>query len=91
MSELFWTETAEEARNKALEFIARSNLDAALEQLDEINRQTERLLRFPNLGRPSRRKGLRDLSMNRTRFVVSYRAIGENIQILFIRHTSQKS
>ncbi len=91
MSEVFWTETAEEARNRALEFIARSNLDAALEQLDEIHDQTQRLLRFPGLGRPSRRKGLRDLSINRTRFVVSYRMIGGNIQILYFRHTSQRT
>ena len=90
MSRVIWTDTAEDARNKAIEFIARSNLDTALEQLDEIHRQTQRLLRFPNLGRPSRRRGLRDLSINRTRFVVSYRAIGDNIQILYFRHTSQR-
>ena len=91
MSRVFWTETAKEARDKALEFIARSNLDTALEQLDEIQSQAQRLLRFPNLGRPSRRKGLRDLSINRTRFVISYRVINDNIQILYFRHTSQKS
>ena len=90
MSRIIWAELAEAKRDRAIEFIARSNLDAALEQLDEIHNQTQRLLRFPNLGRPSRRKGLRDLSINRTRFVVSYRAIGENIQILYFRHTSQK-
>ena len=90
MSRVIWTDTAEDKRNRAIEFIARSNLYVALEQLDEIHSQTQRLLRFPDLGRPSRRKGLRDLSINRTRFIVSYRAIGDNIQILHFRHTSQK-
>ena len=90
MSRVIWSDTAEAKRDRAIEFIARSNLYVALEQLDEIHSQTQRLLRFPNLGRPSRRKGLRDLSINRTRFVVSYRAIGDNIQILYFRHTSQR-
>jgi len=91
MSRVIWMELAVEARDKAIEFLARSNLDAALEQLDEIHDQTQRLARFPHLGRPSRRKGLRDLTINRTRFVVSYRVIGDNIQILYFRHTSQRN
>lgn len=71
MNDIFWTETAADDRDRALVFIAQTNLDPALEQSDEIDRQTERLLRFPGLGRPSRRKGLRDLPINRTRFVAS--------------------
>ena len=90
MSRVYWVETAEEARDKALEYIAQYSLDAALAQFDEIDRQTERLLKFPHLGRPSPVKGARELSINRTNFVVAYRVIGENIQITRFLHTSQK-
>ena len=91
MSRVFWTETAEAERGKAIEFIAHTNLEAALEQADEVDRQSQRLLRFPHLGRPGRKRHTRELSIARFRFVVTYRIMGEHIQILHFRHTSQKS
>ncbi len=88
--QVYWVETAETARNEALEYIAHRSLDAALSQLEEIDRQTERLVDFPHLGRPSRIKGARDLSVNRTNFIVIYRIIGHNIQITRFLHAAQK-
>ena len=90
MSGLYWTETAREARDAALEHVARSSLRAALSQLSEVQKQTARLLTHPHLGRPGRKKNTRELSINRTPFVVTYRIIGDNIQILHFRHTSQR-
>jgi len=91
MKRLFWVDVAEHARDLSIEYIARSNLDVALEQFDEVQRQTERLLRHPHLGRPGRKKNTRDLSINRTPFVVTYRIIGENIQVLHFRHTARRT
>jgi toxin ParE1/3/4 len=91
MSGLYWTEDASAALNAALEHTARSSLRAALSQLAEVQKQTTRLLTHPHLGRPGRKKTTRDLSINRTPFVVTYRIIGDNIQILHFRHTAQKS
>ncbi len=90
MSQVYWVDTAEDARDKALEYIAQHSLDTALAQFDEIDRQTERLLKFPHLGRPSPVRGARELSINRTNFIVVYRIIGENIQIVRFLHTPQK-
>lgn len=90
MSRVFWVDTAEQARDTALEFIARQSLDSALAQFDEIERQTDRLVRHPYLGRPGKTPGTRDLTINRTYFVVTYRIVGDNIQVLRFRHTSQK-
>ena len=90
MSGVFWVETAELARDRALEYIAQHSLDAALAQYDEIDRQIQRLLRFPHLGRPSRVKGARELSINRTNFIVIYRLIGDNIQVVRFVHTAQR-
>ncbi len=90
MTKVFWTGDAMANRNAAIERIARDNIEAALDQLAEVMRQTERLARFHHLGRPGRKKGTRELSINRTRFVITYRIIGENIQVMYFRHTSQK-
>lgn len=91
MSRVIWADAAWDERRIAIEFIAARNMEAALEHLTEIEEQTTRLLRFPHLGRPSRRrKGMRDLSINRTPFVVTYRIIGDSIQIVYFRHTSRR-
>lgn len=89
MSQIFWTEAAREDRTAALEYIAQSSLRAALNQLAEIEKQTQRLIRHSGLGRPGRVKGTRELSIARTPFVVTYRIIGDNIQILRFRHSAQ--
>ncbi len=90
MTKVFWTDGATAKRNAAIEHIARDNLETALKQLGQVMTQTERLVRFPQLGRPGQLKGTRELSITRTRFVVVYRIIGENIQIMRFLHTSQK-
>ena len=90
MTKVFWTDGAMAKRDAAIEHIARDNLDTALNQLGQVMKQTERLTRFPSLGRSGQIKGTRELSITRTRFVVVYRIIGENIQIMRFLHTSQK-
>ena len=90
MSRVFWVETAEHARDQAIEYIAEHSLDAALAQYDEIHRQTQRLLKFPHLGRPSRVRDARELSINRTNFIVIYRIIGDHIQVVRFIHASQR-
>ncbi len=91
MSAIYWTEDARETRDAALEHTARSSIRAALNQLAEVQKQTTRLLTHPHLGRPGRKKNTRDLSINRTPFVVTYRIIGDNIQILHFRHTARRT
>lgn len=90
MSRVIWTEVADAARDSAIEYIARNNLTAALPQLDEIRRQTERLIKFPHLGRPSKVKGARELLINRTPFKVVYCLLNDNIHIFRFYHTAQK-
>jgi len=49
-----WTDRAENDRENAIEYIAQDNLTAALNQLDEIEEQIDRLAEYPKLGRPGR-------------------------------------
>lgn len=91
MSRVIWTDTADAARDSAIEYIARTNMTAALTQLDEVRRQTERLIKFPHLGKPSKVKGARELLINRTNFKVVYCILNGNIHIFRLYHTAQKS
>ena len=90
MSRIIWTDAADAARDAAIEYIAHHNLTAALTQLDEIRRQTERLIKFPHLGKPSKIKGARELLINRTQFKVVYCFLNGNIHIFRLYHTAQK-
>lgn len=66
-----WTDRAGNDRENAIEYIAQDSLTAALNQLDEIEGQTDRLTDYPKLGRPGRVKGTRELVINRTSFMRS--------------------
>ncbi|HDR8990767.1 TPA: type II toxin-antitoxin system RelE/ParE family toxin [Burkholderia vietnamiensis] len=71
--ELVWTPRARRAREEAIDYIAQDNPVAALGQLDEIERQTDMLIQHPEMGRPGRVDGTRELVISRTPFIVVYR------------------
>jgi toxin ParE1/3/4 len=85
-----WTVSAGNDREKVIDYVAQDSQSAALGQLDEIERQTDRLADYPKLGSPGRVKGTRELVVNRTSFIVVYQIKGEVIQILRVLHGSQK-
>lgn len=84
-----WTVRAGHDREAAIEYIAQDSLTAALDQLDEIEEQTDRLAEYPKLGRPGRVKGTRELVINRTSFIAVYRIKDEFVQILRLLHGAQ--
>lgn len=84
-----WTAQAEAEREAAIYFIAQDNIKAALDQLDEIERQTGLLSGQPNMGRPGRERGTRELVISRTPFIVVYRVAGRRIEIFRFLHGAQ--
>ena len=84
-----WTVKAGSDRENAINTIAEDSLIAALSQLDEIERQTDRLADYPKLGRPGRVKGTRELVVNRTPFIIVYRIKSEIVQILRVLQGAQ--
>lgn len=58
---------------KIVDYIARDSPKAALAVWDEIETQVERLVVYPNSGRPGRVEETRELIVNRTPFIVGYR------------------
>ena len=89
---LEWLPRARAARQAAIEYIAQDNPRAALGQLDEIARQTGLLPSQPEMGRPGRKNGTRELVINRTPFILVYRVkpSEKRIEIVHFLHGAQQ-
>ncbi|MBB3118501.1 type II toxin-antitoxin system RelE/ParE family toxin [Pseudoduganella violacea] len=86
---LAWTTRARKEPWAAIERIARNAPEAALRQLLSIERQTDMLLRFPELGRPGAIPGTRELVISRSPFIVLYQIKAGEIEILRFLHTAR--
>jgi len=87
---LSWTSRAENERYDQLDYIARDNPLAAVDQDEEIEKQTDRLTTQPKMGRVGREKGTRELVISRTPFIAIYRIEGKRIEILRFLHGAQQ-
>lgn len=87
---LQWMTRARHERAAAIDYIAAESPAAALEQLDQIERQTDMLSQFPEMGRPGRKQGTRELVISRTPFVVVYRVNKDRIEVMRVLHGSQQ-
>ena len=85
-----WLPQAQSNRLEQLEFIARDNPLAAINQDEEIERQINMLLTHPKMGRPGRVTGTRELVISSTPFVVIYRLQGPSIEVLRLLHSAQQ-
>jgi addiction module RelE/StbE family toxin len=72
------------------ERIAEDNPSAAMRTIERIRAAVERLGEFPALGRPGRVAGTRELVISGTPYIVPYRAMQDQIQILGLMHSSQR-
>lgn len=89
---LVWLPRARREWHDAIEYIAQDNPTAALTQLDRIERQTDMLMEQPEIGRPGRVEGTRELVIGRTPFVIVYRVLprARRIELLRLLHGSQQ-
>jgi addiction module RelE/StbE family toxin len=86
---LFWTRPARANRREIYEFIAADNLRAAHKMDMIFAERAEILTRFPELGRPGRVSGTRELLAHRHYFLI-YRIHANTVQILRLLHTSRQ-
>jgi toxin ParE1/3/4 len=77
-----WTEQAGRNLDDVEAHIAQDNPETALQVVLTIIRAVEQLLVYPNLGRPGRVPGTRELVISGTPFLVPYRVRREAIEIL---------
>jgi toxin ParE1/3/4 len=87
---IVWTAPAVHDLASARSYIARDNLPAADRQVDRVLAAVAGLLQFPDIGRPGRRAGTRELVVSRTPYVVAYRLRAEIIEILRVMHGRQR-
>lgn len=73
-----------------LGYIAQDNPLAAIKVGDEIERQTERLLDFPEIGRPGRIDNTRELVISGLPYIVCYAVAGEVVTVLRVLHGRQQ-
>lgn len=89
---IVWLPRARDNRAHAIDHIAKDNPRAALDQLGEIEQQSDMLADHPEMGRIGRRRGTRELVINRTPFILVYRVRpkAKRVEILRLLHGAQK-
>ena len=70
--------------------VARDNPKAANRIATGLLEAVERLAEFPNLGRPGRVAGTRELVVPGTPYVISYRMRGDRLEVIAVFHGRQK-
>jgi toxin ParE1/3/4 len=71
-------------------YIARDNPVAAEAIYVAIRRRVANLADLPNIGRPGRRKGTRELVISGTPYIVVYRVARRVVTILRVLHGAQR-
>lgn len=87
---LRWLPSAIRNRFDQLNYIAQYNPYAAIRLDEEIEKQIHQLMTFPELGKSGRVQTTREITLNRTPFVLVYRIIGDEIQLLRLLHSAQQ-
>jgi toxin ParE1/3/4 len=85
-----WLKTARNNRFEQLDYIAADNPTAATRVDEEIERQTDLLAQYPNMGREGRVNGTRELVINRSPYIVVYRIKKDRIEIIRLLHGAQR-
>jgi len=86
---LIWLEDALRDLAEQLEYVADDNSTAADRLAIEIERQTDLLLAHPEIGRPGRVSGTRELVITRTPYVAIYRIRKASVEMLHFLHGAQ--
>ena len=85
-----WTNKATGLLDAAGEFIARDNPAAAGRVVERISQSADRLADFPNMGRPGREDGTRELIVAGSPFILVYRVGSDVVQVLSVLHGAQE-
>jgi len=87
---LIWLQDAIDDRNAIYDYIDRDSPDSAFLVDERIWNSISNLTRFPEMGRPGRRKGTRELVIQGTSYIAAYALRKGRIEILRIVHAKQR-
>lgn len=83
---LRWTRHAIDDLKQAHDFIAEHNPPAARGVILRIESALKALRGYPEIGRPGRVEGTRELVIPDTPFIIAYRLTARSIEILAVMH-----
>ncbi len=86
---LVWTRLASLDRKEIREYIAQDNPAAALALDELISAKAERLADHPDLGRPGRVAGTRELVAHRN-YLLVYDVAGDAVRVLRVLHAARQ-
>lgn len=86
---LEWSAFALADRNAIFDYIEADSPQSAIAVDGRIEQQVEKLLRFPEMGRPGRIEGTRELVIQRTPYLAAYRVKEDIVRVLRILHGAQ--
>lgn len=86
---LRWSRFSVADRLAIFDYLDERNPQAASANDLAIEKQIERLRRFPMLGKAGRIEGTRELMIKRTPYFVAYQLERSTVRVLRILHTSQ--
>jgi len=87
---IVWTRFALADLDSVYEFIAPDNPAAAVAVIDRIEYAVDRLIRYPNMGRPGRITDTRELVVTGTPFIVVYSVRVRQVEILGVIHGARR-
>ncbi len=87
---LEWSIFALEDRESIFDYIEADSPRAAVSVDDRIETRVEGLAQFPEMGRPGRIEGTRELVISGTPYIAAYRIIGDTVRVLRVLHGAQQ-
>ena len=87
---LEWSAFAQADRDAIFNYIEADSPQAAVTVDDRIRVQAQELMQFPELGRPGRIDGTRELVIHRTPYIAVYRITNDSLRILRVLHGAQR-
>lgn len=89
MHSLVWKKQARNDLLKIVEHISEDNPDAAEKLADDIEVKAEKLCEFPEMFKPGRKRGTRELVAHEN-YIVVYRVQPKQVVILRVKHAAQQ-
>jgi toxin ParE1/3/4 len=85
-----WLQRALRNLEQEAAYIARDNPQAAAALVMEADESTRLLIQHPDMGRPGRVPGTRELVLPRFPYIIPYRVKAQRVEILRVLHTARK-
>ncbi len=83
---LVWSQRAAGDRLAIFIWIAEDDPRAAADVDERIEKAAQRLIDFPESGRPGRVDGTRELVIARTSYIAPYQIVGDTVRMLRVIH-----